>query len=114
MLLATIDFSDFAQRTGYISCPLRPYIDTVYKYSTFSMATLQVNSADKTTLRKLLLGLALGLMASQVPAKPALWYWWVGTASGQRICAQSSPGAGWSRENTAFRDSLCHHRVTPF
>jgi hypothetical protein len=95
--------------------PARSFtIFTVYKYSTFTMAALQADSAYKTTLGKLLLGLALSLMATHTPAKPALWYWWVGNSSEQRICAQVSPGSGWSRENTPFRDSHCSIRVTPF
>lgn len=78
------------------------------------MAALQVDSAYKTSPRKLLLLLSLSLLVDQASARPAPWYWWANRAGDQRICAQTSPGTGWSREDRAFRDSHCSIRVKPF
>jgi hypothetical protein len=114
MQSAIVNSSDHKERTGYISCPLRLYKNTVYKYSTYTMAAWQENSAFKSTLRKLLLGAILAFLAPQSFARPALWYWWVGLTASDRVCAQTSPGAGWVRENTAFKDSHCSIRVKPF
>jgi len=114
MQSAAVNFSDHTEETGYIPSPLRLYLDTVYKYSTFTMATWQENSAFKSRLGKLLLAISLAVLAPQGFAKPAPWYWWASKISDHHVCAQSSPGPGWLRENTAFRDSRCSIRVTPF
>jgi hypothetical protein len=111
---AVVDFSDYTERTGYISCPLRLYFYTVYKYSTYTMTAWQENSAFKSILGKLLLGIALAVLAPQGFAKPAVWYWWASNSTDHRVCAQTSPGAGWFRESTAFRDSGCSIRVKAF
>jgi len=65
-------------------------------------------------LRKLLLGVALAGLAPQSFARPVPWYWWVGQTAADRVCAQTSPGAGWVQETTAFRDSHFSIRVVPF
>jgi len=78
------------------------------------MAAWQENSAFKSTLGKLLLGVSLVALAPQGFAKPAPWYWWASNSTDHRVCAQSSPGTGWFRESTAFRDSACSIRVKPF
>jgi hypothetical protein len=78
------------------------------------MAAWQENSSFKTRLGKSLAGIALCLVAGSALARPAPWYWWASRSTDDRVCAQSSPGTGWVRENTAFRDSRCSRRVTPF
>jgi hypothetical protein len=78
------------------------------------MAAWQENSSFKTRLGKTLSALVLGLIAGSALARPAPWYWWASRTGDDRVCAQSSPGNGWLRENTAFRDSRCSIRVTPF
>ncbi|UCV22917.1 MULTISPECIES: hypothetical protein [Azonexaceae] len=78
------------------------------------MAAWQENSAFKSTLGKLLLGVSLAVLAPQGWAKPAPWYWWASHSTDHRVCAQTSPGAGWFRESTAFSDSGCSIRVKAF
>ena len=100
--------------TRYIPGPLRTYLYTVYKYSTFTMAAWQENSAHKLRLCQFLLAVGLTALASSGWARPAPWYWWASQASNHRVCAQSAPGTGWFRESTAFTDSACSRRVKPF
>lgn len=111
---AAVNFTDDTEQTRYIPSPLRFYLNTVYKYSTFTMAAWQENSAFKSRLGKLLLGIWLTVLAAQGFAKPATWYWWASKMTDHRVCAQTSPGPGWFREGTAFRDSGCSVRVKPF
>jgi hypothetical protein len=47
--------------------------------------------------------------ASPVGAKPALWYKWR-SVSGDTVCAQTSPGPGWARLETAYVDPRCQRR----
>ena len=100
--------------TRYIPGPLRTYLYTVYKYSTFTMAAWQENSAFKSTLGKLLVGIAFVALAPHGLAKPASWFWWASKTSDHRVCGQRSPGPGWFREPIAFKDSGCSVRVKPF
>ncbi|MBS1143817.1 MAG: hypothetical protein H6R14_1223 [Proteobacteria bacterium] len=65
-------------------------------------------------LARFALGAMLIAPAAESQARPAPWYWWVSAVGDARICAQTSPGAAWQRENTAFRDSQCSIRVKPF
>jgi hypothetical protein len=113
-LSATFNFSDHTEGTRYISSPLRSHLTTVYKYSTFTMATWQENSAFKSGLARLALGVLLVLVAPQGFAKPAPWYWWASHVTNHRVCAQSAPGADWFRESVAFKDGACSIRVRPF
>jgi hypothetical protein len=55
----------------------------------------------------LLLALALptGLCASLALAEQARYYWWQGKH--QTLCAQTSPGKGWTRLSGAFVKSDC-------
>jgi hypothetical protein len=111
---ASVNFTDYTERTRYIPSPLRLHLNTVYKYSTFPMAAWQENSAFKSRLSGLALAAALMLPAAPGWAKPAPWYWWASRTTDHRVCAQSSPGAGWFRESVAFRDSACSVRVESF
>ena len=111
---AAVNFTDYTEQTRYIPSPLRLYLNTVYKYSTFTMAAWQENSAFKSRLGKLLLGVWLAVLATQGFAKPAAWCWWASKTTDNRVCAQTSPGAGWFREPIAFRDSGCSIRVQAF
>ncbi|MBP6187912.1 MAG: hypothetical protein KA440_03045 [Azonexus sp.] len=111
---AAVNFTDYTEQTRYIPSPLRLYLNTVYKYSTFPMATWQENSAFKSRLRRVLLALGLAVMAAQSFAKPAAWYRWASKMTDHRVCAQTSPGPGWFREPIAFTDSGCSIRVKPF
>jgi hypothetical protein len=78
------------------------------------MAAWQENSACKSRHRQLLLGIALTILAPSGWTKPALWYWWASQQTEHRVCAQSSPGAAWFRDSTAFTDSACTIRAKPF
>ncbi|MBP5985872.1 MAG: hypothetical protein KA538_01655 [Azonexus sp.] len=78
------------------------------------MTDWQADSSFKTRLTKALSGVLLCLLAGTALARPAAWYWWASKVSDDRVCAQTSPGAGWVREATAFRDSRCSQRVKPF
>ncbi|MFH1660204.1 MAG: hypothetical protein ABIG35_12925 [Pseudomonadota bacterium] len=111
---AAVNFTDYTEQTRYIPSPLRHYLNTVYKYSTFTMIAWQENSAFKSRLGKLLLCIWLAVNAPQSFAKPAPWYWWASKTTDHRVCAQTSPGTGWFRESTAFRDSGCSVRVKAF
>lgn len=46
-------------------------------------------------------------------AAPAPWFWWYSKVDGKRVCAQASPGFGWERGDTAFRDIRCAERYDP-
>ncbi len=78
------------------------------------MTDWQADSSYKTWLVKTLPWVLLYLLAGNALARPASWYWWASRTSDDRVCAQTSPGAGWLREATAFRDSHCSQRVQPF
>ena len=78
------------------------------------MTDWQADSSYKTRLAKALSGVLLCLVAGSALARPAPWYWWASRTGDDRVCAQSSPGTGWLREATAFRDSHCSQRVQPF
>jgi len=78
------------------------------------MADWQADSSTKTRLARAWPGVLLCLLVGAALARPAPWYWWASRTSDERVCAQTSPGAGWLREATAFRDSHCSQRVKPF
>jgi hypothetical protein len=42
-------------------------------------------------------------------AAPAPWYKWR-SASGETVCAQTSPGPGWVRLETVYVDPRCQRR----
>jgi hypothetical protein len=52
----------------------------------------------------LLLAFALPVLAG-----PAPWYKWQG-ASGNVVCAQTSPGEGWTRIGAVYVDPRCMRR----
>ena len=47
------------------------------------------------------------LTASTLHAAPAAWYWWESQLDARRVCAQTSPGAAWTRVSGPFRDAGC-------
>lgn len=61
----------------------------------------------------LLFLLFIGSLSMPAQARPAPWYWWASSVGDARICAQTSPGKAWLREDRAFRDSRCSSRVNP-
>ncbi len=40
-------------------------------------------------------------------AEPAPWYRWRSRLTGETICMQTSPGAGWEWMPTPYRDARC-------
>ena len=54
--------------------------------------------------------LAAGLLCAAALAAPAPWYYWRSQVDGKRICAQTSPGAGWTRDSDAFEGPGCQPR----
>ncbi|MCS4509337.1 hypothetical protein [Xylophilus ampelinus] len=50
--------------------------------------------------------LALACATAAVGA-PAPWYQWRSLQNGTRVCAQTSPGSGWTRVGGPFRDVNC-------
>jgi hypothetical protein len=53
----------------------------------------------------------LFLASTAAIGRPAPWYWWVSDLNNQRICQQTSPGSGWTREPRPFKDSHCSIRL---
>ncbi|WP_428719290.1 hypothetical protein [Undibacterium curvum] len=43
-------------------------------------------------------------------AAPADWYWWSSKTSDARVCAQTSPGEGWTQEKQAYSDARCEKK----
>lgn len=43
-------------------------------------------------------------------AAPAPWYYWRSMYDGARVCAQISPGPGWSRDSAAYESPGCQPR----
>lgn len=60
---------------------------------------------------RLLLALAiLTPLSLRVQAGPAPWYYWRSLVDGQRVCAQTSPGAGWEQDSAAYEGPGCQPR----
>ncbi len=59
------------------------------------------------TLPALILAGACVLLAAELSAEPAPWYWWVSKIDGARVCSQSPLGSGWERIPRPYRDSRC-------
>lgn len=53
---------------------------------------------------------AMGLACVAALAAPAPWYYWRSLVDGKRLCAQTSPGAGWTRDSAAFEGPGCQPR----
>ena len=51
-----------------------------------------------------------GWVCAAALAAPAPWYYWRSQVDGQRICAQTSPGVGWTRDSDAFEGPDCQPR----
>jgi hypothetical protein len=49
--------------------------------------------------------LTLAAVSAQTLAAPAPYYWWQGKHT--KLCAQSSPGKGWTRISGAFVRADC-------
>ena len=47
------------------------------------------------------------LPALTLHAAPAAWYRWESPLDARRVCAQTSPGAAWTRVSGPFRDAGC-------
>ena len=50
------------------------------------------------------------LLCSAALAAPAPWYYWRSHINGTRICAQTSPGPGWTQDEGPFADAGCQTR----
>jgi hypothetical protein len=65
---------------------------------------------DGSMKRFLLLAVAsLFVLAPQAGAKPAPWYRWQ-SVTGDKVCAQTSPGPDWVRLEITYVDARCHFR----
>ena len=55
---------------------------------------------------------ALWLSLASLPtlAAPAPWYYWRSTVDGARVCAQASPGDGWTLDSAAYDGPGCQPR----
>lgn len=52
-------------------------------------------------------GLALSL---GVLAQPSMYYWWVNSKSGEKVCEPEMPGKDWKKvSETVYQDSECKH-----
>jgi len=47
-------------------------------------------------------------------AAPAPWYYWRSKLNGARVCAQTSPGAGWVRDSDPYEGPMCQPRRRVF
>jgi hypothetical protein len=56
---------------------------------------------------KSVLTIFLCTIGALAQAKPAPWYWWVSKVDAARICMQTPPGDGWTRERGPYRDAHC-------
>ena len=59
-----------------------------------------------TTLKTLLSITGLALLAA-AQAAPAPWYYWRSKVDGHRICAQTSPGPGWTQDSGPYAGANC-------
>ena len=48
--------------------------------------------------------------AGPASAAPAPWFYWRSLVDGARVCAQTSPGAGWELDSAAFDGPGCQSR----
>ncbi len=64
-------------------------------------------------VRQTLLVVAALVFAGAALAKPAPWYRWSSKLTGQTMCSQTSPGAGWEKTGGPFRDARCEKRGIP-
>lgn len=60
-----------------------------------------------TRPRRLFAALLSSLLALSALAAPAPWFLWESQLNGRRVCAQASPGPGWTRLTGPFRDARC-------
>ena len=52
----------------------------------------------------------LCLWAAPALAAPAPWYYWRSLVDGARVCAQTSPGAGWAVDSAPHEGPGCQPR----
>lgn len=62
---------------------------------------------DKEMRLRAPLIIALALACGAASAAPAAWYIWRSKLDGTRVCAQTSPGDGWRKLPTPYRNSRC-------
>lgn len=43
-------------------------------------------------------------------AAPAPWYYWRSVVTADRVCAQVSPGDGWTQDGGPYKDPRCASR----
>ncbi len=55
-------------------------------------------------------GLVFTLATTAVFAAPAPWFYWRSKVDGQRVCAQTSPGAGWAKDSLPYDGPGCAPR----
>ena len=61
-------------------------------------------------MRQALLVVAALAFAGAALAKPAPWYRWSSKLTGQTMCSQTSPGAGWEQDSAAYEGPGCQPR----
>lgn len=54
--------------------------------------------------------LLASLCAATALAAPAPWYYWRSLVDGARVCAQTSPGAGWALDSAPHDGPGCQPR----
>lgn len=54
--------------------------------------------------------LVSGWCTAAALAAPAPWYYWRSLVDGARVCAQTSPGAGWARDSAPHDGPGCQPR----
>lgn len=58
-------------------------------------------------MRALCLLAACLILLPSAGAAPAPWYQWRSAGSPRDVCAQTSPGSGWTRSDGPFVDAGC-------
>ncbi len=61
----------------------------------------------KYRLLRLLTVLAGGAFCTALLAAPAAWYTWASKLDGTHVCAQVSPGEGWTKLKGPYKDAQC-------
>jgi len=58
-------------------------------------------------MKRLSVLLVCGVLALAVQAQPAPWHKWQSKLNGAEVCAQTSPGAGWTYLSGPYKDVNC-------
>jgi hypothetical protein len=59
------------------------------------------------------LAAVIGLLAAVCTAAiadPAPWFYWKSVTTGERVCAQFTPGDGWNKDDGPYKDARCANR----